>query len=47
MLSLFECMVSSSTESLEEIELIAIVNWIFYASDFLRSVMISFMYGLT
>ena len=47
MLPVFECITSSSSVSLEDIKLIAIVNWIFHASDFLRSVMISFKYGLT
>ena len=34
MLSPFECITHSSSLSLEEIKLIAIVNWIFYLSDF-------------
>ena len=47
MLSLFECLsCSSSLSSLEEIKLIVIANWIFHVSDFLRSFMISFKYGL-
>ena len=47
MLLLFECITgSSSLPSLEEIKIIVIVNWIFYVSDFLRSFMISFKYGL-
>ena len=36
MLSLFECITCSSSLSLEEIKLIAIVNWIFHVSHFLR-----------
>ena len=36
MLSLFECILRSSSLSLEEIKLIAIVNWIFHMPDFLR-----------
>ena len=31
---------------LEEIKLIAIINWIFHVSDFLRIFMMSFKYGL-
>ena len=46
MLSLFECIISSSSLSLEDVNMIAIVNWIFYVSDFLRLFMISFKYGL-
>ena len=47
MLSLFECLsCSSSLSSLEKIKLIVIANWIFHVSDFLRSFMISFKYGL-
>ena len=45
-LSLFEWITRFSSRSLEEIKLIAIVNWIFHVSDFLRSFMISFKYGL-
>ena len=33
-LSLFECIMHSSSLSLEEIKLIAIVNWIFHGSNF-------------
>ena len=33
MLSLFECMAPSSPMSLQEIKLIAIVNWNFHVSD--------------
>ena len=46
MLSLFECITHSSSLSLEEIKLIAIFNWIFHVSDFLRLFMMSFKYGL-
>ena len=46
MLSLFECITSSSSLSLENVKIIAIVNWIFYVSDFLRLFMIAFKYGL-
>ena len=42
MLSLFECITHSSSLSTEEIMLFAIVNSIFYASDFLRLFMVSF-----
>ena len=48
MLSHFECIThSSSLSSLEEIKLIAIVNWVFYMADFSRSFMMSFKYGLS
>ena len=46
MLSLFESITCSSSVSLEEIKLIAIVNSIFNVSDFLRLFMMSFKYGL-
>ena len=47
MLSNFECITrSSALSSLGEIKSIAIVNWIFHVSDFLRLFMISFKYGL-
>ena len=36
MLSLFYCIIRSSSVSLEEIKLSAIVKWIFYVSDFLK-----------
>ena len=36
----------SSSLSLKERKLIAIINWIFHASNFLRFFMISFNYGL-
>ena len=45
MLSLFECITCSSSFS-EEKKIIVIVNWIFHVSDFLRSFMTSFKYGL-
>ena len=45
-LSLFECFRRFSSVNLKEIKLISIVNWIFQASDFLRSFMKSFKYGL-
>ena len=43
MLLLFECITCSSSLSMEEIKLFAIVNWIFYVSVFLRLFM-SFKY---
>ena len=46
MLSLFECITCSSLLSKEEIKLFAIVNSIFYVSDFLRLFMMSFKYRL-
>ena len=46
MLSLFECITRSSSLSMEEIKLSAIVNWFFYVSDFLRLFMMSFRYIL-
>ena len=46
MLSLFECITCSSSLSLEEIKLIAIVNCISNVSDFLRLFMMSFKYGV-
>ena len=45
-LSLLECIKCSSSLSLEEIKLLAIVSWIFQISNFLRSNSISFKYGL-
>ena len=36
MLSIFECITRSSSLSMKKIKLIAIVNWIFHVSDFLR-----------
>ena len=45
-LSLFEWITHSSSLSMEEIKLFAIVNWIFHVSDFLRLFMMSFKYGL-
>ena len=45
LLSLFECVTRFSSLSLEEIKLIAIVNWIFHVSDSLR-IFMSFKYGL-
>ena len=36
MLSIFECITRSSSLSMKKIKLIAIVNWIFPVSDFLR-----------
>ena len=38
---LFECVTRSSSASLEEIKLIAIVNWIFHMPDFWRSIITS------
>ena len=46
MLSLLKCMTQSSSLSSEEIKLIAIVDWIFHVSDFLRIFVMSFKYGL-
>ena len=46
MLSLFECIAGSSSLSMEEIKLFAIVNWIFHVSEFLRLFMMSFKYSL-
>ena len=45
MLSRFECIAHTSSVSLEVIKLIAVVNSIFYLSDFLISFMIFFKYG--
>ena len=45
-LSLFEWITCSSSLSLEDIKLIAIVNWTFYVLDFLRSFLISFQNDL-
>ena len=36
----------SSSLSIEETKLFAVVNWIFHMSDFLRLFMVSFKYGL-
>ena len=44
--SLFECITRSSSISLEEIKLIAIVNWIFLVSNFWRLIIISLKWGL-
>ena len=46
MLSLFECIIRSSPVSLEEVKLIAIVNWIFYIPDYLRLFIMYFKYDL-
>ena len=46
LLSRFEYITGSSSLSLEQIRLIAIVYWIFHISDFLRLFMISFKYGV-
>ena len=46
MLSLFERITCSLSLSMKEINLFAIVNWIFHASDFFRFIMMSFKYGL-
>ena len=45
MLLLFECIGCSSSLSMEEIMLFAIVNSIFHGSDLLRLFMMSFKYG--
>ena len=42
MLSLFDCITCSSSLSLEEIKLIAMVNWILCVLDFLRLLVMSF-----
>ena len=47
MLTFFEFITHSSSVCLEEIKLIAIANWIFHVSDFLRSFIVSLKYGLT
>ena len=44
-LSLFECIRHSKSVSLEDIKLIANVNWVFNVSGFLRLFIISFKYG--
>ena len=46
MLSLFKCIICSSSLSMEETRLIAIASWIFHVSDFLGVFMMSFKYGL-
>ena len=46
MLLLLKCITCFSSVSSKEIKLIVIDNWIFHASDILRSFMISFKYGL-
>ena len=46
MLSLFELITCYSSEPLEDIKLIAIVNWIHNVSKFLRWFIMSFKYGL-
>ena len=46
MLLLSECITCSSSLSMEETKLFAIVNWIFPVSNFLRLFMMSFKYGL-
>ena len=46
LLYFFECITHSPSLSLEEIKLIAIVNWIFRVPDFVRLLMMSFKYGL-
>ena len=45
-LSLFECITRSSSLFLEEIKLIATVNWVFHESEFLRLFNMSFKYHL-
>ena len=42
MLSLLECIIRSSSVSLEKIKLICIVNWIYHVSFFLNLFMIFF-----
>ena len=51
MLLLFECITCTSSLSMEEIKLFAIVNWIFCVSDFLKlfwfmAVLVIYVYGL-
>ena len=46
LLSLFQCIACSSSLSLEEVESIAIVNWMFYMSEFLRLFLKLFKYSL-
>ena len=46
MLLLFECITCSSSMSLEEINVVPIVNYIFHLPDFLRLFMMSFKDGL-
>ena len=46
MLLLIECITRSSSLSMEEIKLFAIVNWIFHVSKFLRLLMMSFKHDL-
>ena len=45
-ISLFKCITRSSCLSLEEVKLIAIVNWIFHMLNFLKLFMMSFKYSL-
>ena len=42
----FECITRSSSLSMEEIKLFAIVSWIFHVSGFFRLFMVSFKCGL-
>ena len=44
--SLFKCITCSSSRSLKQKKLIAIVTWIFHVSCFRRKFMMSFRYGL-
>ena len=44
--SFFECITHSSSLSMEEIKLLANVNWILNVSDYLRLFIMSFKYGL-
>ena len=46
MLSIFECITRSSSLSMKKLKLIAIVNWIFHVSDFLRVFMMLLKYCL-
>ena len=43
---LFECITIFSSLSLEDIKLVAMVNWIFHVWAFLRTFIITFKYGL-
>ena len=46
MLSLFECITCSSSLPIDELKLIAIVNWTFHVSNFLKLLMTCFKYNL-
>ena len=46
MLSLLQCITHSSSLSMEEIKLIAIISWIFHVPEFLRLFIMPLKYGL-